>query len=442
MQKLALFLTALQLASATFLSLHNSANDLTVISSVNVTSNRLIVESTNIMGSSIINTLTKLHDGGIAVLCCVRYKSVPEDQDGALANFSSFVSSVGPLIHALVLGNEPDQEYDSNAKQVDPATGVINAVAWITRLAQTADSVRTQRGLNFLLVNPEPNIRYNTVNGWSCKAGSWPGQLMSVTATTTTLLPTLSTGGGQGSVVDMRQDVHLHMEDLPTLSKAVSKVQACTSVGLLTTEWSQAPVVTTSGWLKDTCSLNASISNGDFLNACYHSPVSLSVWNSFVGTAPYDSEFMADALALFTAQNFSAAAYGGGFQYGNPSFDTKQLYASLTVNPNLTSSSGPGPTFWALASELAAEAKQVAAAGPAAAAAAGEGGDSHLATDGTVFFGGAREEEEESGREEGAREEGGGYTYAELDAMATEPLRSWFVALAQANPVAPPNPPT
>jgi len=145
--------------------------------------------------------------------------------------------------------------------------------------------------------------------------------------------------------------------------------------------------------------------------------------------------------------DYSAAAYGGGFQYGNPSFDTKQLYASLTVNPNLTSSSGPGPAFWALASELAAKAKEVAAAGPAAAAAAGEGGDSHLATDGTVFFGGAREEEEEeeeeeSGSEEGAREEGGGYTYAELDAMATEPLRSWFVALAQANPVAPPNPPT
>jgi hypothetical protein len=47
---------------------------------------------------------------------------------------------------------------DAGALKVDPDTGIINAVAWITRLAQAADSVRKStsgNALDFLIVNPE-----------------------------------------------------------------------------------------------------------------------------------------------------------------------------------------------------------------------------------------------------------------------------------------------
>ena len=49
---------------------------------------------------------------------------------------------------------------------------------------------------------------------------------------------------------------------------------------------------------------------------------------------------MAEALSFFNDQDFAAAAYGGGFQYGNPSFDTKQLFAQMTINPNITVAMG------------------------------------------------------------------------------------------------------
>jgi hypothetical protein len=132
----------------------------------------------------------------------------------------------------------------------------------------------------------------------------------------------------------------------------------------------------------------------------------------------------------------SVSAYGGGFQYGNPSFDTKQLYASLTVNPNITSSAttsssssssssssapNPGSEFWALASQLASSKDQTYVGG------SNDGAFS--VSDEGVFV--------ESGSGSGSS-----YTYDELAAIASEPLHSWFVALAKANPDVPPNPPT
>ena len=282
-------------AADCILSLHNSKNSLTTMQSVHVSSNRAIIESDNILKLN-VKTYENLQTSGIKVIMCVRYRSVPDDRDGALANFSTFVSNVAPFIYALVLGNEPDEEYDSAAKKADPVTGVIPAVDWIGELARAANEVRAsnQNLSNFLLVNPEPNIRFNTVNGWNCNGDGWPAQL-------------LATGSAEDNGFD-RQDIHLHMEDIPTLTKAVTKVTACTSVPFLTTEWSQAPIVETTGWLKEPCALNESVSNGDFLNACYHSPVSQETWTAFVTSAPYNVTFMSDAMKFFEDNDFAAAA--------------------------------------------------------------------------------------------------------------------------------------
>ena len=294
--------------TSTILSLHNSKTSLTVLNAVNVTSLRMIVESDNILNVNLAK-LQSLHDSGVRVLLSVRYREVPVDADAALANFSVFASNVGPLIHTLILGNEPDSEYDSASKETNPATGTIYAMEWIKELAIAADTVRRSSSstavgddpdpaLAFLIANPEPNIRYNTVNGWSCSnADGWPAQLLKVGA-----------DGASNGTIDL-QDVHLHMPDMTTLQKAVKKVQACTTnVQLLSTEWSQAPIVSTSGWLKDNCELNSSITNGDFINSCYHFPVSQDTWSAFVSTAPYNASFMGETMNFFQSEGFAAAA--------------------------------------------------------------------------------------------------------------------------------------
>ena len=131
---------------------------------------------------------------------------------------------------------------------------MIYAVEWIAQLAEVANRLRIEKDINFLLVNPEPDIRYNTVNGWNCNNQGFPAQLLAL-------------GNDPSNNFD-RQDIHLHMPDMGTLVKAATKVQKCTNLSFITTEWSQASIVQTSGWLKAPCALNSSISNGDFINAC------------------------------------------------------------------------------------------------------------------------------------------------------------------------------
>ena len=107
---------------------------------------------------------------------------------------------------------------------------------------------------------------------------------------------------------------------------------------------------------------------------------------------------------------------GGGFQYGNPSFDTKQLFAQLTINPNLTA---------VTTSDVAAEAAVVAAKAASLASLRG------------IEFPDAAVISPESkeiilpGEDNNNSEVLGDYTKEELASLASMPLNAWFVQLAE-----------
>lgn len=61
-------------------------------------------------------------------------------------------------------------------------------------------------------------------------------------------------------------DIHLHSADAKTMTKMISKVKGCTTSPLITTEWSQEPAVTSSGWLGEPCVLNTSLTNLECLS--------------------------------------------------------------------------------------------------------------------------------------------------------------------------------
>merc|ERR1711920_695954 len=73
------------------------------------------------------------------------------------------------------------------------------------------------------------------------------------------------------------------------------------------------------------------VTNLDFINHCYKTPVTDTEWTTFMNGHPYDSGFMRNAFEHMKKTGFLYATYGAAFQYGNPEFDTKQLFATMTV---------------------------------------------------------------------------------------------------------------
>jgi len=127
-------------------------------------------------------------------------------------------------------------------------------------------------------------------------------------------------------------DVHLHMVSAKILKSAIAKVRQATKLPLVTMEWSQAPVVQTSGWLnRKQNGPFGNVTNMQFMNTCYETRVTQSQWDAFMSTAPYDKSFMRQAISAFSENNFLYAMYGAAFQYGNPKFDSKQLFATKCV---------------------------------------------------------------------------------------------------------------
>lgn len=64
----------------------------------------------------------------------------------------------------VVMGNEPEEEYDSTSKNtVSNSSGLFLAVEWIRDLGRAAQVARLSTNSTFRIITPEPNIRYNTV---------------------------------------------------------------------------------------------------------------------------------------------------------------------------------------------------------------------------------------------------------------------------------------
>eukprot|EP00927_Polykrikos_kofoidii_P057275 TRINITY_DN51393_c0_g1_i1.p1 TRINITY_DN51393_c0_g1~~TRINITY_DN51393_c0_g1_i1.p1 ORF type:complete len:237 (-),score=30.27 TRINITY_DN51393_c0_g1_i1:93-782(-) len=195
------------------------------------------------------------------------------------------------------------------------------ALWWIRQLAKRVLKVRRETNGAYMVLAPDVGVRSSQVD-------KYPDGLSDVTANFIKQLMKMASDEGLDAI-----DCHLHMANMQLLKTAISKVKSLTSVPLVTLEWSQAPVVSLSGWLYKTRTLEpfGEVTNLKFITKSYATRVTEDQWATFMSNSPYDASFMQQAFSHIEAQGFLYATYGAAFQYGNPKFDSKQLVASMTV---------------------------------------------------------------------------------------------------------------
>ncbi len=136
-------------------------------------------------------------------------------------------------------------------------------------------------------------------------------------------------------------DLHLHITAISMGISIIEYIINRTDHPLTCTEWSQARAAFPEGtnWIN---SLNTvfpvghpfeGMTNGEIIDTAFHDSTIMiaSEWDFLIATSPYTSGFIPDFFAVMDSNCFEFACYGGVFQYGNPKFDWKQLFANATV---------------------------------------------------------------------------------------------------------------
>ena len=134
-------------------------------------------------------------------------------------------------------------------------------------------------------------------------------------------------------------DMHARVAGTREIQAAVAFMRRKTKKPLIVTEWSQAGAARE--WLDRPLDAGFArqwkagprMTNREFVKACYDKPVEKAEWDELVAKAPYDAGFMSSSLAAMARNGVAVATYGAQKQYGNTAFDTKQLYATMTVVP-------------------------------------------------------------------------------------------------------------
>jgi hypothetical protein len=235
-----------------------------------------------------------------------------------LQNFDNFLRSAGPYIDYCAIDNEP--MFDLAQSDLD--NGAAVAIAWYRAVAQNAqDTVKSLR-LPIKVVAPA----LNEVQGEA--EGRNPSPVIDA------FLNWESTDLNIEVV-----DLHLHVKTVRDVDAALTLVATrVPDKPIVVTEWSQAGAVR--DWLKQAVDpsfartwkvVPSTLTNEEFIQHTYGSPVLNVEWNEFVAGAPYNPAFMKDAFAAMIRHGVAVATYGAEMQYGNAMFDSKQLYANMTA---------------------------------------------------------------------------------------------------------------
>lgn len=241
-----------------------------------------------------------------------------DDRAAALAQVRDLVRAAGPHLAWLQVNNEPVGGPGVYADEdITPgADGTIAAIAWMGEVARVIDEERRAA--------PELShlrIMSPALTGLRARLGGGGDPLR------TDLIE---------AIIDLAEarcdalDVHMHVESVQQVRDYVGWVRERTATRLTATEWSQAK--SSRDWLREERAPRFGTGpNVGFILDAYESPVSAEVWRDFVSTAPFTPGFLADSYAVMREEGFAHACYGGAFQYGNPLFDLKALYANRTV---------------------------------------------------------------------------------------------------------------
>lgn len=235
-----------------------------------------------------------------------------------LQKFDNFLKLAGPYIDYCAIDNEP--MFDLAQSDLD--NGAADAIAWYRTVAQHAqDTIKSLR-LPVDVVAPA----LNEVQGEG--KGRKDNPIVDAFLNWESADPNIQ-------VVDL----HLHVKTASDVDAALTLVaQRVVGKPIVVTEWSQAGAAR--DWLKQAVDpsfartwkvVPSTLTNEEFIQNAYGSPVLNVEWNEFVSHAPYDPQFMQAAFAVMERHGVAVATYGAEMQYGNAIFDSKQLYANMTA---------------------------------------------------------------------------------------------------------------
>ncbi len=134
-------------------------------------------------------------------------------------------------------------------------------------------------------------------------------------------------------------DVHLHLVDITMGVDIINYIKSKTNHPLTCTEWSQAKAAGVNGtnWINTVnTAFNSThpfygFTNKQVIDSAYVTKIDSSDWDLLIATSPHTTSFIYDFYSIMDSNCFELACYASPFQYGSPTYDWVQLYASKTV---------------------------------------------------------------------------------------------------------------
>lgn len=331
----------------TLVGLHGSS-DPKVLAELNAGASRfgfkdyqLRIAFDNDGGQDVINKLKTLHDNGIESITFLTwpedtistvgpdYDRVPlgEDRILALELLDKYLEEAGPYIDWVQINQEPFgvTPYREADAEPDPETGLIPALEWWKVVAERICEKRnTDPSLAHLkILSPGISGIKNLVRNDA------PDPDFDEQPVLEELIDSLISFGEQYCDAI---DLHLHTESLELGIAEIEYIMDRTNMPLGTTEWSQAHVAKSSGWI-DAFNSNFGMTNRKVINNAYEDPMSPDEWQSFIADGPQTPGFIPDFYQAMVDRGLLFACYGSVYQYGSLVFDWKMVYAQKTVTP-------------------------------------------------------------------------------------------------------------
>ena len=294
-------------------------------------------------GEDFLETLQKFKDANIRVINYITwpedtiseigadYERVPrgKDKEETLVLLDQYLETAGPYLDWVQINQEPFgvTPYREADATVDPQTGRVPALEWWETVAERICEKRNQNPALAHLKILSPGITgiKNLVRDDS------PDPDFDEQPVTASLIDSIIVFAEEYCDAI---DLHLHTESVELGIAEIDYIGNRTDMPLGATEWSQAHVAKSSGWLDEVNSIYG-LSNRNVIKAAYENPFTPEEWQSFLAAGPQTDGFIPDFYVAMQARHFLFACYGGLYQYGSPAFDWKMIYAQKTTKPSV-----------------------------------------------------------------------------------------------------------
>ncbi|HVU31902.1 MAG TPA: carbohydrate binding domain-containing protein [Opitutaceae bacterium] len=278
-----------------------------------------------------------------------------------LSDLDQFLTLYGSYISIVAVEAEPNYQYSTSDRTL--TGGAAPALTWMQSVAAQVQSTIAAHPATLGQLRVCTGSMDSLVDAYQDTPEA--GGLTYRSTVPGLFLTAMLNWANTDSNVDF-VDVDAHEASTLNLEQALAYLIGQCQKPILAAEWSDAPAAQT--WLTQTLDatfrsqsgmppgvLTSSTTNAGYITDCYSYPVAKSEWDAFVAMSPLTEGYLQAATDIYQEQGLVLGNYGAYNQYGDPSFDMKQLYAQMTVQlsgTNTTQASATYPTSYAAISRV------------------------------------------------------------------------------------------